>query len=169
MWSLSLVMSEWAWSWSREQFLHCGLRKFRHSKSSVYRWYPQLARGQFVYDTYRTMKATRSRHGWVHMFITHRSTVTLQLHNFHLFRTCRTSIVSTLLHGNWQDFNWQDINWHDASCSPLAVAELLVLFCWPTPPWCPHREWPWSNFAEIFGIRKRVPGLSCGVVCVIYI
>jgi len=23
------------------------------------------------------------------------------------------------------------------------------------------------NFAEIFGIRKRVPGLSCGVVCVI--
>ena len=28
-----------AWSGSREQFvgLHCGLRKFRHSKSSVYR------------------------------------------------------------------------------------------------------------------------------------
>jgi len=26
-----------AWSGSREQFLHCGLRKFRYSKSSVYR------------------------------------------------------------------------------------------------------------------------------------
>jgi len=76
---------------SREQFLHCGLRKFRHSKSSVYRRYLQLVRGRFVYDTYRTMKATWSHHGWVHMFITHRSTVTLQLHNFDLFRTCRTS------------------------------------------------------------------------------
>ena len=26
-----------AWSGSREQFLQCALRKFRHSKSSVYR------------------------------------------------------------------------------------------------------------------------------------
>ena len=43
--------------------LNSGLRKFRHSKSSVYRWYQQLVRGRFVYDTYRTMKATRSRHG----------------------------------------------------------------------------------------------------------
>jgi len=30
---------KWAWSGSREQFLHFGLRKFRHSKSSVYRCY----------------------------------------------------------------------------------------------------------------------------------
>ena len=79
------------WSGSREQFLHCGLRKFRHSKSSVYRWYPQLVSGWFIYDTYRTMEATRSRHGWVHTFITHRPSVILQLHNFDLFRTCRTS------------------------------------------------------------------------------
>jgi len=28
-------------------------------------------RGRFVYDTYKTMEATRLRHGWVHMFITH--------------------------------------------------------------------------------------------------
>jgi len=41
-----------AWSGSREQFLHCGLRKFRHSKSSVYKFYPQLIRGQFLHDTY---------------------------------------------------------------------------------------------------------------------
>jgi len=32
-----------------------------------------------VYDTYRTMKATQSRHGCLHMFFTHRPTVTLQL------------------------------------------------------------------------------------------
>ena len=30
------VLPKWAWSGSREQFLHCRLRKFRHSKSSVY-------------------------------------------------------------------------------------------------------------------------------------
>ena len=60
------------------------------------------------------------RHGWVHMFITHRPTLTLQLHNFDLFRTCRTR-VSALLRGYWQDFNW-----HDASRGPSAIAELLI-------------------------------------------
>jgi len=44
----------------------------------------------------------------------------LQLHNFDLFRTCRTR-VSALLHGNWQDFNW-----YNASRGPSAIAELLV-------------------------------------------
>ena len=121
---LSHVMSECSLSGRgigpREQFLHCGLRKFRHSKSSVYRWYTQLDRRRFVYDTYKTMKATRTRHGWVHMFTTHRPTLTLQLHNFNLFRTCRTA----LLRDNWQDFNW-----HDVSRGPSAIAELLVFIC----------------------------------------
>jgi len=58
------------------------------------------------------------------MFITHCPTVTLQLHNFDLFRTCRTSIVSALWRGNWQDFNS-----HDALRGPLPIAELLVLLC----------------------------------------
>jgi len=110
---------KWAWSGSCEQFLHCGLRKFRHSKSSVDRWYTQLDRRRFVYDTYKTMKATRTRHGWVHMFTTHRPNLTIQLYNFDFFRTCRTA----LLRGNWQDFNW-----HDASRGPSVIAELLV-FC----------------------------------------
>jgi len=65
------------------------------------------------------MKATRSRYCWVHMFTTHRPTFTLQLHNFDLFRTCRTA----LLRGNWQDFNW-----HDASRRLSAIAELLVFY-----------------------------------------
>ena len=56
-------------------------------------------RSRFVYDTYKTIEATRSRHGCVHMFITHRPTVTLQLHNFDLFRTCRTSSFRTVA---WQ-------------------------------------------------------------------
>jgi len=94
-------MWEWAWSGSREQFLYCGLRKFCHSKSSVYRWYWQLDRDRFVYDTYRTTKTTQTRHCWVYvylhvMFITHCPTVTLQLRNFDLFRTCRTSSFCTV-------------------------------------------------------------------------
>ena len=55
--------------------------------------------GSHVIHGYKTMEATRSRHGWVHMFITHRPTVTLQLHNFDFFRTCRTSSFCTVA---WQ-------------------------------------------------------------------
>ena len=78
--SLSLVMSECSLS-GRDQghvsnFYTVDI-EFHHSKSSVYRWYTQLDRRRFVYDTYKTMKAIRTRHGWVHMFITHRPTLTL--------------------------------------------------------------------------------------------
>ena len=37
---------------------------------------------------------------------------------------------------------------------------------YPTSIWRPRMGWPRSNFEKIFGIR-RVPGLSCRVVCVI--
>ena len=60
------------------------------------------------------MKATPSRHGWVHMFITHRPTATLQLRNFDSFRTCRTSSFCT-------------VAWQLALRSPSAIAELLAL------------------------------------------
>jgi len=57
----------------------------------------------------------------------HCPTVTLQLHNFDLFRTCRTGlvvqVVSALLCDNWQDFNW-----HDASRGPSAIAEFLLRY-----------------------------------------
>jgi len=119
--SLILVMSEYSLSGRGQghvsNFYIVDFKKFCHSKSSVDRWYTQLDCRRFVYDTYKTMKATRTRHSWVHMFTTHWPTLTLQLHNFHLFRTCRTA----LLRGNWQDFNW-----HDASRGPSAIAELLV-------------------------------------------
>jgi len=101
--SLSLVMSECSLSGRGRDhvsnFCIVDFKKFRHSKSSVYRWYTQLDRGRFVYDNYKKMKATRTRHGWVHMFITHRPTLTLQLHNFDLFRTCHTSSFCTVA---WQ-------------------------------------------------------------------
>ena len=43
------------------------------------------------------MKATRTRHGSVHMSITHRPTLTLQLHNFDLFMTCRSNSFCTVV------------------------------------------------------------------------
>jgi len=95
MWSLSLVMSECSLS-GRDQahvsnFYIVDLENFAAASRRYTGDIHNLVRGRFVYDTYKTMEATGSRHGWVHMFITHRPTVTLQLHNFDLFRTCRTS------------------------------------------------------------------------------
>jgi len=108
------------------------------SKSPVYRWYPQLARGRFVYDTYKTVEATRSRHGWVHMFITHRSTVTLQLYNFDFFRTRRTSSFCTVA---WQFARIQLTRriarsigdcWASCYVAMLHVVSLVWLwtYCW---------------------------------------
>ena len=104
------------------------------------------------------MKATRTRHRWVHMFITHRPTLTLQHQNFDLFRTCRTSSFCTIA---WQLARFQltrrmarslGDNW--ASCStllilhpclfrifflPLSVLYLLFPNCCsnlPIPPPC---------------------------------
>jgi len=96
---LSLVMSKWAWSVSREQFLHCGLRKFHLSKSSVYRWYTQLDRRRFVYDTWDS----GSRLGRVMvectLSIVHCLRLNLQLYTIDLVRTCRISSFCTVL---WQ-------------------------------------------------------------------
>jgi len=124
--SLSLVISECSLSGRGQgnvsNFYIVDFKKFRHSKSSVYRWYTQLDRRRFVYDTYKTMKATRTRHDWVQVFITHRPTLTLQLHNFDSFRTCRASIFCTVARDNWQDFNW-----YDASRGLSAITELLAV------------------------------------------
>ena len=88
-----------AWSGSREQFLHCGLRKFRYSKSSVYRWYTQFDRRRFVYDTWDN----GSRLGRIMvectLFMTHCLRLNLQLHSISLVRTCRISSFCTVA---WQ-------------------------------------------------------------------
>jgi len=65
---------------------------------------------------------TRTRHGSVHMSITHRPTLTLQLHTS-ICSVLVVQVVSALLHGNWQDFNRQG-----SSRGPSAIAELLVNF-----------------------------------------
>ena len=52
----------------------------------------------------RQWKATRSRHGWVHMFITHCLQLSLQLHNIDMARTCRTSSFCTVA---WQLVRFQ--------------------------------------------------------------
>jgi len=147
----------WAWSVSREQFLLCGVTR-AESLSLSYRCHKQTDDGRVVYITclpvdrwysqldvvglfmtpIRQWKRLRTRHDWVHMFTTHRPTLTLQLHNFDLFRTCRTA----LLRGSWQDFNW-----HHASRGPSTIAELLVKIlmgtgrwmdstCLMSPTWC---------------------------------
>jgi len=102
MWSLSLVISECSLSGRGQghvsNFYIVDLENYATASRRYIGDIHNSFRGRFVY-VYKTMEATRSRHGWVHMFITHRPTVTLQLHNFHLFRTCRTSSFCTVA---WQ-------------------------------------------------------------------
>ena len=128
MQSLSLVMSECFVSGCGQghvrNYYIVDLENFA-TASRHCRLYTQLDRSRFVYDTHNTMEATCSRHGWVHMFISHRPTLTLHSSNF-ITSICSGLVVqvfSALLHGNWQDFNW-----HDALRGPSAIAELLVLF-----------------------------------------
>jgi len=70
------------------------------------------------------------RHGWVHMFITLRTTLTLQLHNFDLFRTCRTSSFCTVA---WQLARFRltrriarslGNSWVSCSISPLNLPDV---------------------------------------------
>jgi len=93
------VLPKWACSGSREQFRHCELRNFRHSKSSVYRWYTQLDCLRFVYDTWDN----RSQLGRITvecaLSIMHCLQLHLQLHTFDWVRTCRISSFCTVA---WQ-------------------------------------------------------------------
>jgi len=95
MWSLSLVISECSLSGRGQghvsNFYIVDLENFVTASRRYTGDIHNSVRSRFVNDIYKTMEATRSRHGWVHMFIAHRPTLTLQLHNFDLFRTCRTS------------------------------------------------------------------------------
>ena len=109
---------------SREQFLHCGLRKFRHSKSSVCMWHTQLDRRRFVYDTWDN----GSRLGRVMvectLSITHCLRLNLQLHSIDLVRTCRISSFCTV---PWQLARFQLTRRIARSLGESAIVELLVL------------------------------------------
>jgi len=121
MQSLSLVMSECSLSGRGQghmsNFYIVDLENFA-TASRLYTGniHNSTVIGLFMTPVRQWKRLTRICHGWVHMFITHQPTLTLQLHNFDLFRTCRV--------GNWQDFNW-----HDTSRGPSAIAELLVIIC----------------------------------------
>ena len=79
---------------SREQFVHCGLRKFRHSKSWVYRWYTQLVCGRFVYDTWDNGSQLDRVMVECTLSITHCLRLNLQLHTIDLVRTCIRSFCT---------------------------------------------------------------------------
>jgi len=129
------VLPKWAWSGSREQFLHCGLRKFRHSKSSVYRWY-------------RLHNSTV-----VGLFMTHCLRLNVQLHTISLVRTCRISSFRTVA---WQLARL--LYWQDASRGHSAIAELLV---WTTVYKCVlGMEWCIGQDARL--ATKHFTGLTPG-------
>jgi len=125
MWGLSLVMRECSLSGHGQghvsNFYTVDLENFATASHQYTGDIHNSVRSRLVYDTYKTMEPTRLRHGWVHMFITHRPTVTLQLHNFNLFRTCRTSSFCTVA---WQLARFQLIR---RIAQSSAIAELLVL------------------------------------------
>ena len=93
------MLPKWAWSGSREQFVHCGLRKFRHSKSSVDRWYTQFDRRRFVCDTWDNGSRLDRVVVECTLSITHCLQLNLQLYTIDLVRTCRISSFCTVA---WQ-------------------------------------------------------------------
>ena len=107
MWSLSLVVSECSLSGRGQghvsNFYIMDLENFatasRRYTGDIHNSVHSRFMTPYYYYSYKTMEATRSRHGWVHMFITHRPTVTLRRHNLDLSRTCCTSSFCTVA---WQ-------------------------------------------------------------------
>jgi len=122
MWSLSFMMSECPLSGRGQghvsNFYIVDLENFAIASRRCTGDIHKSVRSRFVYDTYKTMEATRSHHGSMHMFITHRPTVTLQL-IISIWSGLVVQVVSALLRDNWQDFNW-----HDAPRGPSAMSFL---------------------------------------------
>ena len=108
------VFPKWAWSRSHEQFLHCGLRKFCHSKYT----------GDIQNSTVVGLFMTPIRQ-WVHVFITHCLQLNLDLHNFNLFRTCHTSNFCTVA---WQLARFQ-LTWRIAQSLGDSWASCCLCCC----------------------------------------
>jgi len=140
MWNLSLVMSECSLSGRGQghvsNFYIVDWENFATASRRYTGDTHNLVRGRFVYDTYKTTEATRSRHGWLHVFITLWPTLTLQLHNFDLFMIWRTSSFCTVA---WQLARLQlarriarslGDNW--ASCTSCSKFNIVLLQRWTT-------------------------------------
>jgi len=86
MWSLSLVMSECSLSGRGQghvsNFYIVDLENF----ATASRQYTGNIHNTSVVGLFMTPLRQWKRHGWVHMFITYRPTVILQLHNFDFFQ-----------------------------------------------------------------------------------
>jgi len=136
MWSLSLVVSECSLSGHGQghvsNFYIVDLENFATAscRCTGTNDIHNSVRSQFLYDTYKTMEVTRSCHHWVHMFSTHRPTVTLQLHNFDFHRTCRTSSFCTVA--------WQLARFHLTRCIALSLgnswASCFLKWCFISEP-----------------------------------
>jgi len=112
-----------------EQFLHCGLNFAIASRRFIGDIHNSSVVGLFMTPTGQWKRLDRV----MVEFITHRPTVTVQLHNFDLFRTCRTSSFCTVA---WQLARYQltlriarslGDSW--ASCHSLFV---ISRCCWST-------------------------------------
>jgi len=102
MWSLSLVMSEYSISGCGQghvsNFYIVDLERFATASR---RYTGDIHNSSVVglFLTPETMRATRSRRGWVHMFMTHCFLLNLQRHTIDLVKTCRISSFCTVA---WQ-------------------------------------------------------------------
>jgi len=136
MWSLSLVMSECSLSGHGQghvsNFYIVSLENF----ATASRRYTGDIHNSTVVGLFMTpvrqWEPTRSRHGWVHMFITHCLQLNLQLHTIDLVRTCRISSFYTVV---WQLTRFQltrRIAWSLgdswASCNGLLFNQLIISF-----------------------------------------
>ena len=60
-----------------------------------------------------------------------------------------------------------ELSWQHFASKVVNFQQLHLHLTYPTCIWRPRWGWPCLSFAQIFGNRKPVSGLSCGVVCVI--
>jgi len=89
-----------------------------------------------------------SRHGWVHMYITHCPTVTVQLHNFDLLSTCCTTSFCTVA--------WQLARFQLTRCQCNSGASCSVLTFKP----CFDSDLKWFVICKP-GSRKMVLQIYC--------
>jgi len=118
------MFPKWAWSGSREQFLHCDLENF----AAASRRYTCDIQNSSVVGLFMT---PIRQWKWLDRVVFECTCLLhidpLQPSNFitSIWSGLVVQVVAALSRGNWQDFNW-----HDASRGLSAIAELLVQITW---------------------------------------